>query len=171
MATKSSLTLVAVFALVSMKKMPLSLAYDSASSGSTLRFEFRSDLLQALLQGTADHHGAGRGDADQQHSSTPQLHQPPLSFAGIVWRSQWRGCSPAGTMVNRWERFRSALAQMPPWQLQRRRAAVAVGLGLLSWLLRPWPPMVWLPGWVVGGLLLWGAIELWLLAWRPQRWR
>jgi hypothetical protein len=31
--------------------------------------------------------------------------------------------------------------------------------------------MVWLPGWVVGGLLLWGAIELWLLAWRPQRWR
>ena len=74
-------------------------------------------------------------------------------------------------MVKRWERFRSALAQMPPWQLQRRRAAVAVGLGLLSWLLRPWPPMVLLPGWVVGGLLLWGAIELWLLAWRPQRWR
>ena len=94
MATKSSFTLVAVLALVSMKKMPLSLAYDSAScartmayitpavratqrrrsthrrklpcrittrhrahsgpprafdeartSGSTLRFEFRSDLL------------------------------------------------------------------------------------------------------------------------------
>ena len=52
-----------------------------------------------------------------------------------------------------------------------RRAALAVGLGLFSWLLRPWPPLVWLPGWVVGGLLLWGAIELWLLAWRPQRWR
>ena len=34
-ATKSSLTFVAVFALVSIKKMPLSDAYDSASSGST----------------------------------------------------------------------------------------------------------------------------------------
>jgi hypothetical protein len=91
-ATNSSLTLVAVFALVSIKKMPLSLAYDSAScqaeeksvkqrgrgsvrlrqelrarcsvmlrpagntqcppectrtSGSTLRFELKSDLLPA----------------------------------------------------------------------------------------------------------------------------
>jgi len=41
----------------------------------------------------------------------------------------------------------------------------------LTWLLRPWPPFVWLPGWVVGALLFWGALELWLLAWRPQRWR
>lgn len=71
----------------------------------------------------------------------------------------------------RWERFRSGLAQLPPWQLQRRRAAVAVISGLLIWLLRPWPPFVWLPGWVVGALLFWGAVELWLLAWRPQRWR
>ena len=47
MATKSSLTFVAVFALVSMKKMPLSFEYVSASSGSTLRFELRSDLLPA----------------------------------------------------------------------------------------------------------------------------
>mmetsp|Transcript_25639 Transcript_25639/g.85458 ORF Transcript_25639/g.85458 Transcript_25639/m.85458 type:complete len:212 (-) Transcript_25639:319-954(-) len=46
-ATKSSFTLVAVFALVSMKKMPLSLAYDSASSGSTLRLDAKSDLLPA----------------------------------------------------------------------------------------------------------------------------
>ena len=70
----------------------------------------------------------------------------------------------------RWERFRSGLAQLPPWQLQRRRAAVAVISGLLIWLLRPWPPFVWLPGWVVGALLFWGAVELWLWAWLPQRW-
>jgi hypothetical protein len=55
--------------------------------------------------------------------------------------------------------------------LQRRRGLVAVLLGLASWLLRPFWPFFWLPGWVVGGLLIWAALELFGLAWRPRRWR
>jgi hypothetical protein len=41
----------------------------------------------------------------------------------------------------------------------------------LSIMLRPWPPFLWLPGWVVGVLLLWMVAEL--LAWLcwPRRWR
>jgi len=40
----------------------------------------------------------------------------------------------------------------------------------LSIMLRPWPPFLWLPGWV-GVLLLWMVAEL--LAWLcwPRRWR
>jgi hypothetical protein len=48
---------------------------------------------------------------------------------------------------------------------------VAVLLGLATWLLRPFWPFIWLPGWVVGGLLIWAALELFGLAWRPRRWR
>jgi hypothetical protein len=48
---------------------------------------------------------------------------------------------------------------------------VAVLLGLATWLLRPFWPFFWLPGWVVGGLLIWAALELFGLAWRPRRWR
>jgi hypothetical protein len=40
-----------------------------------------------------------------------------------------------------------------------------------AWLLRPWRPFQWLPGWVVGGLLLWAVLELLRCTWRPQRWR
>jgi hypothetical protein len=58
-----------------------------------------------------------------------------------------------------------------PLELQKRRCAVAVALGLGSWLLRPIPPFQWLPGVVIGALLLWAAIELAALAWRPQRWQ
>ena len=68
-------------------------------------------------------------------------------------------------------RLEQALAALTPLQLQRRRTMLALVCGLGSWLLRPIPPLSWLPGWVVGGLLLWAAVELALLVWRPRRWR
>jgi len=58
-----------------------------------------------------------------------------------------------------------------PGEGQRRRAAAAAGLTLLVLLLRPWPPFRSLPGWGVGGLLLWATAEAVLLQWRPRRWR
>jgi len=58
-----------------------------------------------------------------------------------------------------------------PGEGQRRRAAAAAGLALLVLLLRPWPPFRSLPGWGVGGLLLWATTEAVLLQWRPRRWR
>ena len=78
------------------------------------------------------------------------------------------------------ERFRQAAA-LPaglrpllldlPGSGQRRRALVAAALGILVLLLRPWPPMLWLPGWCVGGLGLWALVEVLLWLWRPRRWR
>ena len=58
-----------------------------------------------------------------------------------------------------------------PGAPQRRRALRVAALAGLTTLLRPWPPFLWLPGWVVGGLLLWMVGE-WLgwLCW-PRRWR
>jgi len=55
-------------------------------------------------------------------------------------------------------------------ELQQRRGGLAVALGLGCWLLRPLPPFMWLPGAVVGAFLLWAALELSGLLWRPQRW-
>ena len=63
------------------------------------------------------------------------------------------------------------LAGWSPLQRQRRRTLLALGCGLGSWLLRPIPPLSWFPGWLVGAPLLWAAVELALLAWRPRRWR
>jgi hypothetical protein len=54
---------------------------------------------------------------------------------------------------------------------QRRRAAAATAAALLVALLRPWPPFQALPGWCVGGLLLWALVEVLLWQWRPRRWR
>jgi hypothetical protein len=48
---------------------------------------------------------------------------------------------------------------------------VATALALGVWLLRPLPLLRQLPGWVVGGLLLWALVELAWLAWWPRRWR
>jgi hypothetical protein len=38
-------------------------------------------------------------------------------------------------------------------------------------VLRPWLPFNLLPGWVVGGLLLWAVLELVMGVWWPRRWR
>ncbi len=54
---------------------------------------------------------------------------------------------------------------------QRRRAGLAAALAGLVLLLRPWPPFQLLPGWVVGLLLLWAALELLRWLWWPRRWR
>jgi hypothetical protein len=58
-----------------------------------------------------------------------------------------------------------------PGAAQRRRALAAAVLAALALLLRPWPPFQWLPGWCVGGLLLWAVLEAWRWSWRPRRWR
>jgi hypothetical protein len=52
---------------------------------------------------------------------------------------------------------------------QRRRALRQLALAALVLLLRPWPPFLWLPGWVVGLLLLWAVAELLRWLWWPQR--
>jgi hypothetical protein len=58
-----------------------------------------------------------------------------------------------------------------PGSRQRQRALSLLALAGLVWLLRPWLPFSLLPGWVVGGLLLWAVLQLLRAAWRPQRWR
>jgi uncharacterized membrane protein HdeD (DUF308 family) len=77
------------------------------------------------------------------------------------------------------------LPRLPPLQLpwlppllrdlpgagQRRRACLLAFLAGLVLLLRPWPPFLLLPGWVVGLLLLLTAIDLLRWLWRPHRWR
>ncbi|MFN5193771.1 MAG: hypothetical protein ACK5E6_05000 [Cyanobacteriota bacterium] len=58
-----------------------------------------------------------------------------------------------------------------PGAPQRRRAwAVALLAGGVL-LLRPWPPFLWLPGWLVGLLLLWALVEWVGCLWWPRRWR
>ena len=37
------------------------------------------------------------------------------------------------------------------------------------WVLRPWPPLQWLPGWCVGLLLFWALVEWVAWLWSPQR--
>jgi hypothetical protein len=39
----------------------------------------------------------------------------------------------------------------------------------MTFLLRPWPPFQWLPGWCVGLLLVWAIGELVGWLWWPQR--
>ena len=67
-------------------------------------------------------------------------------------------------------RLRSSPNDLPGAE-QRRRALGVSALAGFTLLLRPWPPFLWLPGWVVGGLLLWMVWEL--LSWLcwPRRWR
>lgn len=52
---------------------------------------------------------------------------------------------------------------------QRRRLLLASLLAGSVWLLRPWPPLQWLPGWCVGLLLLWALVEWVAWLWSPQR--
>ncbi|MEB3255723.1 MAG: hypothetical protein VKJ05_04975 [Synechococcaceae cyanobacterium] len=58
-----------------------------------------------------------------------------------------------------------------PGAAQRRRALALAALAGLVLLLRPWPPFQWLPGWVVGLLLLAAVEELLRWLWWPRRWR
>ncbi len=77
--------------------------------------------------------------------------------------------------LSRWSQ--SWLAALPPALTslpgagQRRRTLLAAVLAALALVLRPWPPFLWLPGWCVGGLLLWALVELLALLYRPRRWR
>lgn len=62
------------------------------------------------------------------------------------------------------------LTSLPGWR-QRRRVLLlwALAAGLLV-LRQQWPVLL-LPGWVVGGLLLWAVLELLRCCWWPRRWR
>lgn len=71
-------------------------------------------------------------------------------------------------LERRWQRLRAGRS---PLLAQRLRSGVATALALGVWLLRPLPLLRQLPGWVVGGLLLWALVELAWLAWWPRRWR
>jgi len=70
----------------------------------------------------------------------------------------------------RWSLLPPELASLPGSR-QRQRTLLVLALAGGAWLLRPWRPFQWLPGWVVGGLLLWAVLELLRCTWRPQRWR
>jgi hypothetical protein len=63
----------------------------------------------------------------------------------------------------------SPLLTTLPGAGRRRRLLLAWLLAGGTWLLRPWPPFQWLPGWCVGALLLWAVAELVGWLWRPQR--
>lgn len=58
-----------------------------------------------------------------------------------------------------------------PGAAGRWRALLVAAVAALAWLLRPWPPFQWLPGAVVGILLLWAVLELLRWLWWPHRWR
>lgn len=62
------------------------------------------------------------------------------------------------------------LTTLPGWQQRRRALQVLAAAGLVM-LLRPYWPLVFLPGWVVGALLIWAVFELLRWAWWPRRWR
>ena len=57
-----------------------------------------------------------------------------------------------------------------PGAAQRRRALSLSAVAALVFLLRPWPPFQWLPGWVVGLLVLVAVAELLRWLWWPRRW-
>ncbi len=93
-------------------------------------------------------------------------------------RPQPTGAPPApprrrGAALGRWLQdpaLRTWLDPLPG-ALQRRRALLAAVLAGLVLVLRPLPPLRALPGWCVGGLLLWALAEALLWLWRPHRWR
>ncbi|MFM7732095.1 MAG: hypothetical protein ACKO6F_01230 [Cyanobium sp.] len=77
--------------------------------------------------------------------------------------------------AGRWRRRLPSPPPLPPLFSslpgagQRRWALRQLALAALVLLLRPWPPFLWLPGWVVGLLLLWAVAELLRWLWWPQR--
>lgn len=62
------------------------------------------------------------------------------------------------------------LSQLPGWQ-QRRRVLLLWALAAALLLLRPCWPVLLLPGWLVGALLLVAVAELLRWCWWPRRWR
>ena len=79
-------------------------------------------------------------------------HRRLPSLAGLV--ATWRGATTGNHL---------------PGSGQRRRLLIAWLAAALAFLLRPWPPFQWLPGWCVGLLLLWAIGELVGWLWWPQR--
>jgi hypothetical protein len=72
------------------------------------------------------------------------------------------------------DRLRSRLPPLLshlPGAVGRWRTLLVAAVAVLAWLLRPWPPFQWLPGAVVGILLLWAVLELLRWLWWPRRWR
>ena len=69
------------------------------------------------------------------------------------------------------------LPQLPPLlstlpgAQQRLRTLRVWALAGAVLLLRPYWPLNFLPGWVVGALLLWASVELLGWIWWPRRWR
>lgn len=80
-----------------------------------------------------------------------------------------RRSSLAGPSSDRRGDRRTPRAVALPGARQRRRLLVAWLAAALVFLLRPWPPFQWLPGWCVGVLLLWAIGELIGWLWWPQR--
>lgn len=62
------------------------------------------------------------------------------------------------------------LAKLPGAEQRRLALALAVAAGVVT-LLRPLPPFLWLPGWVVGLVQLGALVELLRWLWWPRRWR
>lgn len=62
------------------------------------------------------------------------------------------------------------LTTLPGARQRRRLLTLWLVCGLVA-LLRPYWPLILLPGWTVGVLLLWTVFELLRLAWWPRRWR
>lgn len=62
------------------------------------------------------------------------------------------------------------LTTLPGARQRRRLLILWLVCGLVA-LLRPYWPLILLPGWTVGVLLLWTVFELLRLAWWPRRWR
>lgn len=104
-------------------------------------------------------------------------HQRPLSRATGSRATGSRAIGSGGLQRRLWQQRPAwtglagltPLLTTLPGATQRRRRLLAILLAALVLLLRPWPPFQWLPGWCVGGLLLWVLIELVLWLWWPRR--
>ena len=89
------------------------------------------------------------GSAPDQRRDRPARRWPPLPGLAGAWRTA--GGAPL------------------PGAGQRRRLLVAWLATALTFLLRPWPPFQWLPGWCIGMLQLWAIGELVGWLWWPRR--